>query len=118
MLAAIAATVNTEGTSFEKPSLYFSPIAHAVSNAPATISRNQAMEPTRESGKSVYPVWQILARGGRALSCGAAPLDRPLPSQAAQAIRSRSGNNCFVASMVRSRLYYWKYNPGGLNGQL
>lgn len=45
MLAPIAATVRTDGTSLEKPSLYFIPIAHATSNTPAINTKNQAIKP-------------------------------------------------------------------------
>jgi hypothetical protein len=43
ILAAIAATVRTEGPTREKPSLYFTPMAHAVSSTPATRINNQAI---------------------------------------------------------------------------
>src|SRR5258705_5593482 len=53
MLAIIPDTARMDGTSREKPSLYFNPTAHAVSNNPATHSKTQAMEPPFECPGSI-----------------------------------------------------------------
>src|SRR3954452_7963270 len=101
MLAAMAATVNTEGTSFEKPSLYFSPIAHAVSNAPATISRNQAMEPPGGRGKSVYAsVADSHARWACVFLRRSSA--RPLSADASHAGHPPPSGRLLVGSLLRS----------------